>query len=342
MNWKEYQEEVADFFRSTGAKAETETKVKGVRGNHKVDILVKLKHFGIDVVWVIECKLWKTSIPKEKVLALQQIVQDVGADRGIIMSESGFQAGAIRSAGSSNITLSSLSELQDISTEELYKLKLKLISFKLEQLTKRYHTFIPWASFNKIKPIHLIEDPFPSLFTIRTELFKAQNNNFPIHLFKVTTRNLNEFIAACEKIFDQAEVEINKIETEYDINIIVGHKLFYRLKIEIAALQLASKDIVANSGDDTKQNDIRIQAVKVMKKIGNLTLKIRAYTNNESSHYFEVIHKILIDELYLDLMNENLQIHDVDRTQDRLVKANSKFEHFFQPINNPPAPDTPI
>ena len=342
MNWHEYQEDVAEFFKSIGAQAETEAKVKGVRGVHKVDVLVKFKHFGIDVIWIIECKLWKTSIPKEKVLALQQIVQDIGADRGVIMSESGFQAGAIKSAAVSNITLSSLSELRDTSTEELYKLKLKLISSKLEQLTNRYHTLIPWESYTKVKPIHLVDGPFPSLFTVRTELFKAHNNNFPIHLFKQTAKNLSEFSTACENIFEHAEAGISKVEKAYNKNIIVGHTLFDQLKMEITALQQACRDVIANAGNDIKKNDIRIQAVTVMKKIGKLTLKIRTYTNNASFHHFGLIHKILIDELYLDLINENLQTHDVNRTDDNLIKAYLNFEHSFQPINIPPRPHTPV
>jgi hypothetical protein len=47
------------------------------------------------------------------VAALASVVQDVGADRGILLSETGFQAGAIRLASLSNITLTSLTELKD-------------------------------------------------------------------------------------------------------------------------------------------------------------------------------------------------------------------------------------
>jgi hypothetical protein len=80
MDWKEYQEEVALFLRSIGATAETNAAVNGVRGTHMADVLVSLKHFGVNVTWVVECKLWKISVPKEKILTLQQIVQDIGAD----------------------------------------------------------------------------------------------------------------------------------------------------------------------------------------------------------------------------------------------------------------------
>ncbi|WP_431605167.1 restriction endonuclease [Acinetobacter johnsonii] len=43
---------------------------------------------------MIECKNWKTNIPKEKVLALRSIVEDIGAHRGFIVSNKGFQSGA--------------------------------------------------------------------------------------------------------------------------------------------------------------------------------------------------------------------------------------------------------
>jgi restriction endonuclease len=342
MNWNEYQHIIAGFFRSIGATAETDATVRGVRGTHKVDVLVKLRHLGIDVVWIIECKLWKTSIPKEKVLALQQIVQDVGADRGLLLSESGFQAGSIKSANLSNITLSSLSELEEVSKEELSKLKLKYISLKLQQLTDRYHTFIPWDSFTLIKPEHLIEYLFPSLFTIRTELFKAHNSNFPIKLFSVTVLSIPEFIDACEEIFDKAEIGIKNIECEYNVNIETGLQLFAHLKLLISKLQYASEDIVVNIGNPAKKNEIRIYSVDVMKEIGELMLQLRSYTNNTSYPVFRLIHKILMDELYLDLINENLDEQYIQRTNNNLVKAYSRFEEVFQPISIPPAPDTSI
>lgn len=44
---------------------------------------------------VVENKLWGSPISKEKVLTLQQIANNVGADRSFLLSESGFQAGDI-------------------------------------------------------------------------------------------------------------------------------------------------------------------------------------------------------------------------------------------------------
>lgn len=104
-DWRAYQIEVAAFFRRQGCNAEVEKIVQGVRAKHEVDVHVKFHRSGIECTWVVECKLWKTKVPKEKVMALKSIVDDVGADRGIIFSEKGFQSGALDSIRDTNITL---------------------------------------------------------------------------------------------------------------------------------------------------------------------------------------------------------------------------------------------
>jgi hypothetical protein len=112
-DWKEYQEETAAFFRRQGCSADVELKVKGVRAEHAVDVYVTFPRHGIKCTWIVECKLWRSRVPKEKVLALKSIVDDIGADRGIIISEEGFQSGAYDAARNTNITLvTSLEEFE--------------------------------------------------------------------------------------------------------------------------------------------------------------------------------------------------------------------------------------
>ena len=43
---------------------------------------------------------------------LAEVVKDVGADRGVLLSESGFQSGAARAAKNTNIELTSLKDLR--------------------------------------------------------------------------------------------------------------------------------------------------------------------------------------------------------------------------------------
>lgn len=111
MDWAEYQILAADRFSSLGLRTEIEARVAGARGVHNVDVYATGVYSGVPFKWVIECKAWKTSIPKEKVMALYAIVQDVGADRGFLLSEVGFQSGAVLAAQSTNITLTSIADL---------------------------------------------------------------------------------------------------------------------------------------------------------------------------------------------------------------------------------------
>jgi restriction system protein len=86
--------------------------LQGVRTSHDVDVVVRSNLFGFELLWVIECKYWKEAVSKLHVLALREIVTDLGADRGILVSESGFQSGAIEAANLTNVQLANLAELR--------------------------------------------------------------------------------------------------------------------------------------------------------------------------------------------------------------------------------------
>ena len=133
VHWREFQEETAQIFLAAGCSAEVDATVNGVRGRHKVDVYVTFKKYGIDCSWIIECKDWNSNIPKEKVAALQSIVNDVGADRGVVVSNKGFQSGAVRLANKSNITLASLEDMKEYLGEEISKNE---VEFLQDQVTR--------------------------------------------------------------------------------------------------------------------------------------------------------------------------------------------------------------
>jgi len=116
--WKEYQETAAAQFRALGLTAETDQRLVGARGQHDIDVAVRGNRAGMEFLWVVECQRWKTNVPKSAVATLSTIVQDLGADRGIILSEKGFQSGAIRLAQGSNVTLTSLAVMRDKTYRE--------------------------------------------------------------------------------------------------------------------------------------------------------------------------------------------------------------------------------
>lgn len=128
--WRAYQEEAAEFFRSLGMRASTDATVQGVRTKHAVDVLVEIDLAGFSVRWVVECKHWKDPVSKLHVLALREIVADLGADRGVILCETGFQSGAYEAAQFTNVQVTSLAELSDNS-------KAAMTSFRLRELFDR-------------------------------------------------------------------------------------------------------------------------------------------------------------------------------------------------------------
>jgi len=136
-NWKMYQKQAAKFFTELGLSATEEKEIQGVRGKHKVDVFVTGIVHGLDIKWIIECKQWSSNVPKEKVLALLSIVQDIGADKGILLSEVGFQSGAIRMSRNTNILLTSLADLREEIKDTLVETLISTLHWRLTKVSKK-------------------------------------------------------------------------------------------------------------------------------------------------------------------------------------------------------------
>lgn len=123
--WHDYQEKAATLFRQMGFEATVDDILNGARGTHNVDVVARLKVSGVPMTWIVECKFWKTTVPKAQVLTFIQIAQDVGADRAFLLSESGFQAGAIAVASKTNVSLTSLDELQVVASDSIAEISIR-------------------------------------------------------------------------------------------------------------------------------------------------------------------------------------------------------------------------
>ncbi len=137
-SWQTYQEEVATFFRGLGLEATTNLTLQGIRTTHDIDVYVKSHRVGFDVVWVIECKHWERRVTKLHVLALREIVTDLGADRGILLSEVGFQSGAVEAAKLTNVHVSSLANLRESAFAEIMSIRLRELYDRVEACRERY------------------------------------------------------------------------------------------------------------------------------------------------------------------------------------------------------------
>jgi hypothetical protein len=135
--WQKYEEEAAAFFGQLGLEVALSARVKGARAVHAVDVLVTGTRAGIEQMWIVECKRRLRALEKVHVAALAEIVQDTGADRGILVCEAGFQSGAIRLAQTRNVTLTSLRELRENAAGEVSELGLRACMGRIVRLQQR-------------------------------------------------------------------------------------------------------------------------------------------------------------------------------------------------------------
>jgi hypothetical protein len=144
--WYKFQEEICDYFKNLGTNAETNVTVQGVRTNHDIDVYVKTKFLGQDISWVIEAKKWKTKVNKLQVLGLRTIVDEIGADKGFIICENGFQSGAEEATTNTNIKLLTFSELKSLTKELLQTEIVSTYKDRLVILETRY-----WSHSKKLR-----------------------------------------------------------------------------------------------------------------------------------------------------------------------------------------------
>ena len=140
--WRQYQEDVSTFFKSLGLDAATDVRLQGTRASHNIDVVVSGVFAGLPLLWIVECKLWNRRVPMEKVLAFRSVVAEVGADRGILVAESGYQPGSLESASSTNIAVTSLAELRMQTEPHLLERALADLLNRHDNLEARVHRLL--------------------------------------------------------------------------------------------------------------------------------------------------------------------------------------------------------
>ena len=126
-SWQDYQEAAAEVFRDLGCTADVNKTVSGARGTH--DVYVTIPQFGQECRWIVECNLWSRPVTKATVHALRSRTEDLGADRGVMFSESGFQEGARTAAQDTNILLQD--SLEDF--KETARIHMRRVALVLEE-----------------------------------------------------------------------------------------------------------------------------------------------------------------------------------------------------------------
>lgn len=199
-SWYEFQEDIKEHFNSLGADAETNVRIQGVRTCHDIDIFVKTRFLGENITWIVEAKYWKSKVTKAQVLTLRSIVDDIGADRGFIISVAGFQNGAFEAANNTNVKLKTFDELK-IDTKGLIETEiLKTYYKRLLLLEDRYWSHskrlrIEYGLRHQIMDFSMQFTGQQLLMTARTAIMAAEERKYPIQLESFLKEQQGEKIA---------------------------------------------------------------------------------------------------------------------------------------------------
>ena len=79
--------------------------LQGTDGEYAIDVTARFEALGADFLVLVECKQHKRKVERGDVQVLHSKVQSVGAQKGMLFSTAGFQAGAVAYADTHGIAL---------------------------------------------------------------------------------------------------------------------------------------------------------------------------------------------------------------------------------------------
>ena len=310
--WRQYQEDAAELFRAMGFTATVEADISGARARHKVDVAARLTIAGVTVLWIVECKHWKSAVRKEQVMTLAQIAQDVGADRAFLLSESGFQSGAIAASRHSNITLSSLGDLSEAATDAISARRLSALLGAKASLERRLrnHLYDDQGRFPSVLAVEMDEvtDLLGACFAVGMAINQALVDEFPVVVSNILDDGPDASFSKSSDLVAHLEAQIGEITLR--TNAIDEAAPVQRDSLLATADQLVSEvdELVRLTGlaIDLSNDEGRCAATQglglaSMRKIGDLAEIGRHRFRHDLRHQHRALMALLVDGVYLAL-----------------------------------------
>jgi len=95
---KEYANSIFEVFPSR--------KYRGKSGaEHQIDVSAEVVFAGLKLLILAECKMWSSTVKKQHLMAFLATIQDVGANKGLVVTTVGYQDGAKIVASANGISL---------------------------------------------------------------------------------------------------------------------------------------------------------------------------------------------------------------------------------------------
>ncbi len=79
-------------------------------GDYQIDGKISFSYMGVDILCLVECKRFSGPVKREHVALLYSKIQSLGAHKGILMTTSYFQSGALQYAQKHGIALITITD----------------------------------------------------------------------------------------------------------------------------------------------------------------------------------------------------------------------------------------
>lgn len=108
----EFEKYCCDFLKAYAEKEKLQDfkithnkKIKATDGKYQIDVYAEFTAMGSQFKVLCECKKYKYRVNKDKVALLHRKLESIGAQKGVLISTSDFQSGAIKYAQAHGIAL---------------------------------------------------------------------------------------------------------------------------------------------------------------------------------------------------------------------------------------------
>jgi len=120
-DWRDLEMQVAKIMKESGLIVDFEKDIETVRGIVNIDVYAEDTSQRPKTIYLCECKFWQKAIPKSVVHSFRTVVNDFGANWGLIISSHGFQSGTFAAVANSNIRLLTWKEFQELFLERWFE-----------------------------------------------------------------------------------------------------------------------------------------------------------------------------------------------------------------------------
>ncbi len=125
------------------------TKIKGLSGyEHQIDVVYRFTIWRTEILVIVECKQYQNKVGVDDLLEFRARIEDIKAHKGIFVTSSGFQSGAVKFAKANRIALLVIREFApveetptiDVLFELEYRAPEEQCQSLIEEICKIYDT----------------------------------------------------------------------------------------------------------------------------------------------------------------------------------------------------------